>query len=121
MARVLKVSRSGYYFWRSNGNHLSTREQKRIARDEKIKAVFEASKERSGARRIQVDLADSDTKADIKTIASSMRRQNLVAKAARTTDSNHMLAVAPNLLKRDFSATAYSGAIRSLIPELSDH
>jgi transposase InsO family protein len=106
MARVLKVSRSGYYFWRSNGNHLSTREQKRIARDEKIKAAFEASKERSGARRIQVDLADSDTKADIKTIASSMRRQNLVAKAARTTDSNHMLAVAPNLLKRDFSATA---------------
>ena len=39
-----------------------------------------------------------------------MKRQNLIPKAARkfkvTTDSKHSLPIAPNLLKRDFSATA---------------
>ncbi len=39
-----------------------------------------------------------------------MKRQSLVAKAARkfkcTTDSNHRLPVAPNLLEQNFTATA---------------
>jgi len=41
---------------------------------------------------------------------SSLFCQGLVPKAARkfkvTTDSNHTLPVAPNLLERDFTATA---------------
>ena len=43
-----------------------------------------------------------------KTVAESMRRQGLRARAAkrfrRTTDSGHSLGVAPNLLAQDFSA-----------------
>jgi transposase InsO family protein len=39
-----------------------------------------------------------------------MRRQSLIPKAARkfkvTTNSNHKLPVAPNLLDRDFTASA---------------
>ena len=61
------------------------------------------------ARRIQVDLAEDGEYADLKTIINSMTRQNLVAKAARkfktTTDSNHPLPVAPNLLEQNFDAT----------------
>ncbi len=45
----------------------------------------------------------------MKTIASSMKHQSLVAKGARkfkcTTDTNHRLPVAPNLLEQDFTAT----------------
>ena len=45
-----------------------------------------------------------------KTVAASMKRQGLVAKAAKkfkaTTDSDHDLPVAPNLLDQDFSADA---------------
>lgn len=110
MVSVLQVSRSGYYQWRKSGKSTSPREQRRQNRDNKIKDIFEQSKERYGVTRIQVELAEADTPAAPKTIADSMRRQRLVPKAARkfkvTTDSDHQLPVAPNLLERDFSATA---------------
>ena len=68
--------------------------QRQIERDEAIKQAFIDSKERSGARRIQVDLAELDMTPYIKTIRNSMIRQGLVPKAARkfkvTTDSKHI-------------------------------
>ncbi|PMF28135.1 IS3 family transposase, partial [Vibrio splendidus] len=71
---------------------------------------FDVSKERDGSRRIQKELAESGDNHNVKTIAASMRRQDLVAKAARkfkcTTDSKHKMPVAPNLLAQDFNATA---------------
>lgn len=82
----------------------------RERRDARIKQAFEASHSRNGARRIQKDLADAGHPANVKTIADSMKRQGLVAKAAPkfkvTTDSDHRLPVAPNLLKRNFQADA---------------
>mgnify|MGYP001081300425 CR=1 FL=1 len=91
MAAVLGVTRSGYYAWRKSSKEPSARLLKQHNRDEQIKAIFEKSKERSGARRIQVDLAEDYERADLKTIMNSMTRQNLVAKAARkfktTTDT----------------------------------
>ena len=109
MATVLGVTRSGYYAWRKSSKEPSARLLKQQSRDEQIKALFVQSKERSGARRIQVDLAEDGNYADLKTIMNSMSRQNLVAKAARkfktTTDSDHQLPVAPNLLEQNFDAT----------------
>jgi transposase InsO family protein len=109
MVAVLQVSRSGYYAWRKSGLTPSPRAVKRAQRDVLIKEAFDDSKARNGARRIQVDLAEAGNKPDIKTIRNSMARQGLVAKAARkfkvTTDSNHTLPVAPNLLEQDFNAT----------------
>lgn len=108
MAAVLGVTRSGYYAWRKSNKEPSARLLKQQSRDEQIKAIFDQSKERSGARRIQVDLAEDYDRADLKTIMNSMARQNLVAKAARkfktTTDSDHQLPVAPNLLEQNFDA-----------------
>ena len=79
-------------------------------RDMLIREAFERSKCRSGARRIQRDLSDDGYPCCLKTIQASMKRQNLIPKAARkfkvTTDSKHSLPISPNLLKRDFSATA---------------
>jgi transposase InsO family protein len=110
MVNVLNVSRSGYYAWRKHGQTVNPREQRQIERDEAIKQAFIDSKERSGARRIQVDLAELDMTPDIKTIRNSMIRQGLVPKAARkfkvTTDSKHNQPVAPNLLEQDFTASA---------------
>ncbi|WP_311567542.1 IS3 family transposase [Photobacterium arenosum] len=109
MALVLGVTRSGYYAWRKSGKAPSKRLKSQRCRDEQIKAVFDTSKERYGARRIQVELAEKGESADVKTIINSMTRQDLVAKAARkfkvTTDSNHQLPVAPNLLEQNFNAT----------------
>lgn len=109
MAAVLGVTRSGYYAWRKTGKEPSERRKSQGRRDDKIKAVFDSSKERYGARRIKVELVEMGESADVKTIIKSMERQNLVAKAARkfktTTDSNHQLPVAPNVLEQNFDAT----------------
>ena len=57
---------------------------------------------------IILDLKDAGHCYDRKTVAASMQRQGLRAKAARkfkaTTNSKHELPVAPNLLQQDFSA-----------------
>lgn len=108
MAFALSVSPSGYYAWLKACQQPSQRQLAQCARDEKIKEVFIESKGRSGARRIQAELADNGDKHDIKTITSSLKRQGLVAKAAKklkvTTDSKHTRPAAPNLLAQDFTA-----------------
>ena len=108
MIRVLKVSRSGFYYWLKSIDNPSPRLQVRTVRDGKVLESFTQSKGRYGARRIQKDMAADDTEHDIKTIRSSMIRQGLKAKAAKpfkmTTNSDHKLPIAPNLLDRNFTA-----------------
>ena len=108
MARVLSVSRSGYYTWLGNRELVSWRSQQREAIDTLVRDAFVHGKGRNGADRIFYDLVEQDNPLDIKTIRKSLKRQGLIAKAAKlfkvTTDSNHALPVAPNLLARDFSA-----------------
>jgi putative transposase len=74
-----------------------------------VKSVFEEHKARYGAPRVTTELRDQGHHCNEKTVASSLRRQELKARAARrfkaTTNSNHNLPVAPNLLEQDFTAT----------------
>ena len=51
MARVLEVSRSGFYAWRK-GRGPSARARAREALDTRVKAAFTAAKGRSGAPRL---------------------------------------------------------------------
>ena len=111
MARVLQVSRSGFYAWRRRQiDGPSPRQQSRLDRDELVKQAFDADKGRSGSPRLVLDLADAGCPCDRKTVANSMARQGLRAKAAKkfkvTTNSKHHLPVAENLLQQDFSASA---------------
>ena len=71
MARVLRVSRSGYYHWCHYGQVPSTRMLNRDSRDMKIKQIFSDSKERYGAIRIQRELIDDQEAAAIKTISDT--------------------------------------------------
>ena len=107
MTRVLDVSRSGYDAWRRRSP--SVRAELRAEVDSQINAIFVASKERYGSPRIAQELASKGHRIDRKTVAKSLVRQGLVAKAGRrfkrTTNSDHSLPVAENLLKQDFSAT----------------
>ena len=104
---VLGVSPSGFYDWRKRKDKPSRRAERRVVLDARVKRAFELAKERAGSPRLVDDLADAGY--NVKTIAASMRRQGLRAKAARkfkaTTHSKHNLPVAENLLKQDFSAT----------------
>ncbi len=112
MARVLRVSRSQFYAWRQRQAQQtpSLKATTRQSRDALIKAAFMASKQRHGAPRLVDDLRDAGMPANRKTIADSLRRQGLRARAARkfkaTTNSRHHLPVSPNLLQQDFSASS---------------
>lgn len=110
MSRVLEVSRSGFYAWRNRKDKPSARTRHRDHLDDVVKAAFVAGKGRSGSPRLTLDLAEAGEVYDRKTVANSQRRQGLRAKAAKkfkaTTNSNHSLPVAPNLLQQDFTAAA---------------
>lgn len=106
MCRVLEVSVSGYYAWR--GRIPGPREQARAQLDVQVHKLFLAEKQRAGAPRLTRRLKAQGHRAGRHQVAHSLRRQGLRAKAARkyqaTTNSNHRLPVAPNLLQQDFSA-----------------
>lgn len=110
MCRVLKASRSGFYRWRQRGQQPTTREQWHKSLDQHVALAFQARKGRCGSPTLTLDLHDDGHGYDRKTVAASLNRQNLRAKAAKkfkaTTNSKHNLPVAPNLLQQDFSATA---------------
>jgi putative transposase len=109
MARVLQVSRSGFYAWHQR-RESGPRARARAMLDAKVANAFAVAKGRSGAPRVTSDLVEAGYRGDRKTVAKSLRRQGLRARAARrfkaTTDSNHTLPVAPNLLAQDFTAEA---------------
>lgn len=108
MARVLGVSRSGFNGWCKRQATPSGRHVYRKTLDAKVSAAFIFGKGRSGAPRLVDDLMDAGFTVNQKTVAASLRRQGLFAKAAKkfkaTTNSKHNLPVAPNLLGQNFRA-----------------
>ena len=110
LCQVLNVSRSGFYAWRDRCVSGCTRQATQAVLDALVLDAFDVRKGRSGSPGLTLDLADAGHVYDRKTIAKSLQRQGLRAKAARkfkvTTDSNHHKAVAPNRLEQDFTTTA---------------
>jgi transposase InsO family protein len=107
MCRLLSVSPSGYYDWRDRPVSLRAQENALLAR--RIKDIFDEEKSRTGAKRIAKRLKAEGTKVSRHRIARIMRMNGWRAKAARkfkaTTNSNHSLPVAPNLLQQNFEAS----------------
>jgi putative transposase len=77
MARLLGVSRSGFYAWRRRSSESSERAVVRAKLDAKVRLAHADSNGIYGAPRIQAALARKGTGVDRKTVASSMRRQGL--------------------------------------------
>jgi transposase InsO family protein len=108
MCDVLGVSPSAYYEW------VAEQEAEHERRDAelraRIQALFVDFKGRYGAPRIHGELAKEGARVSRKRVARLMRESGLRAKTARkykaTTDSNHALPVAPNLLERRFDVEA---------------
>lgn len=105
MCRVLRIARSGWYAWCERGHQLNRWRQFRLVCDAAVLKAFSNAKQRYGAPR----LADELPEYNIKTIASSLRRQGLRAKASRkfrpVSYREHGLPVSENLLKQDFYAS----------------
>lgn len=106
MCRALRVSRSGYYGWRSQPDRDRARRHQELT--EKIRYFHHASRETYGSPRIHTDLVESGERVGKNTVALLMQRAGLVPKAVRkfriTTDSRKTVP-APNRLEQQFSAS----------------
>ena len=102
------VSRSGYYAWRNRPP--SDRAQANTLLVEDVHRIFNEHKGRASAPRITKQLRTEGQRVGRNRVAHAMQVEQLRAKAARkykaTTNSNHKLPVAPNLLQQDFTASA---------------
>jgi putative transposase len=104
MCRALGVSRSGYYAWRARKP--SAAEVRREALTEQIAAIHAEVKGRYGSPRVHAELVARGTACCVNFVAKLMRQAGIAARAKRrfrqTTDSNHELPVAENVLDRQF-------------------
>ena len=104
VCRVPEVSRSGYYAWRSREPSAT-----KVRRDEltaEVKAIHAEVRARYGSPRMHAELVGRGHACCVNLVAKLMRGAGIAAKAKRkfrqTTDSNHALAVAANVLDRQF-------------------
>ena len=106
MCSVLGVSVSAYYEW--EGEQVSAHERRDSELLELIRALFAEFHGRYGAPRIHDELTKRGVHVSRKRVGRLMRESLLCAKSRRkfkaTTDSNHALPVAPNLLEQRFDA-----------------
>lgn len=109
MCKVFKVDKSSYYHWIKNGCVIQKVDEKL---NELIEIIFLQSRQTYGTRRIKDKLLER-----YGVIVSRRRIRNILnylgmsVKVKRrfkvmTTDSNHNLPIAPNILNRDFYASS---------------
>jgi transposase InsO family protein len=106
MAKVLGVSRSGYYAWESRKLSLHAEEDQMLA--ELIQGVFSEHRGRYGSPRVWHELKSLGWLLSRKRVERLMREQGLAArrrrKWAKTTDTNHELRISGNILGQNFQA-----------------
>lgn len=106
LCRVLGVSSSGYYAWRTRG--VSQRQQENGALLAQIRAVLEASRHTYGSPRIHAELQARSVACSRSRVARLMQQHGLQARCRRrfrvTTHPDPRHVVAANILARDFSA-----------------
>jgi transposase InsO family protein len=105
MCKVLKVSRSGYYAWRTRP--VSAREMANRELADKIEAVYNESDGTYGSPRIHSELQAQGVVCGKSRVERLMMLRRLCAKQHKryhsTTKRNRAHRAAPNLLKRNFT------------------
>jgi putative transposase len=106
--RALGLSQAWFYKWRKRG--ISAREQRRRRLDTAVLAIFRSRRGRDGSPRICARLRRAGWTVGKNTVAESMRRRHLVARAKRrckgTTRPGKGRWRAPDHVHRDFTASA---------------
>jgi putative transposase len=104
MCRALGVSRSGYYAWLTRKPSAAGLRREKLA--EEIATIHAEVKGRYGSPRIHAELVGRGHECCVNFVAQVMREAGIAAKTKRkfkqTTDSNHALPVAENVLDRQF-------------------
>jgi len=108
LCRMLEVSRAGFYAWQRRPPTARAQQDQRLGIE--IQAIHTETHQRYGSPRVHAELRERGHRVGRKRVARLMRQHGLCARRRRrfriTTDSNHPLAVAPNLLARQFAAPA---------------
>lgn len=104
MCRCLDVSRAGYYAWIGRGP--SSRAKANAVLADAINDIHAASRGTYGSPRVHAELVALGHEVDVKRVARLMAGQGLRGRRkprfCKTTDSNHDLPVAANVLDRNF-------------------
>lgn len=107
MCRIYRVSPSGYYAWQGRPPPKRAQEDARLELE--IRAAYQRTCETYSVERLQDDLADNGVNATVHRGKRIRQKLDIRCKQNRklknTTDSNHSLAVTPNLLGQKFTAT----------------
>lgn len=106
--RALGVSESWFHKWHDRPLTPAARRRARV--DAAVKAAFDASGKTYGSPRIRADLVAGGWRVSEKTVAKSMARQDLAARAKKRrkglTRPDKRKRPFPDLVKRDFTAPA---------------
>tara|TARA_B110000114_G_C15028834_1_gene372087 strand:- start:94 stop:972 length:879 start_codon:yes stop_codon:yes gene_type:complete len=107
MCKVLEVSSSSYYKWKTKP--ISNRALKMNLMKEKITVIYFSSKQRYGSPRITIELISLGYQISRVTVAKYMRELGLRSKLCKkfkvTTNSKHNYLVVENILNRAFTVT----------------
>lgn len=108
LCRLLAVSPSGFYATRGRPRSPHARRDDDLAK--RVADAHLASKRRYGSPRVHAELKAAGERVGRKRVARLMREKELVGRMRRrfrtTTDSKHDFPIAPNVLARDFTASA---------------
>ena len=108
MCSLLGVSRSGFYAWRRRPVGARRRDDARLAVE--IAAAHARGRCAYGSPRVHRELRAQGVRVGKKRVERLMRENGIRARQKRrfriTTDSNHPYPVAPNVLARNFEASA---------------
>jgi len=108
LCKALKVTKSAYYAW--NKRPESARSLRRRELTKRVREEFFNNHRIPGATKISKALTTKENPVGRRTVSAIMRengwKSKVVKKYKATTNSNHNLPVAENLLNREFTATA---------------
>ena len=103
LCEVLKVATKNYHAWDKNGENKWAERRRNLG--DKIQKKFYEHKRVAGCAKITEELKDSGVKVGRSFVAEIMRERKLVSKVVKkykaTTNSNHKLPVAKNLLLKE--------------------
>jgi transposase InsO family protein len=107
LCRCLKVTRSGLYAWLRRGSKRELDDRRLLTL---IREIFLENRRAYGSRRIYRELRARGIRCSRARVERLMRETGITPPRRRrfrkTTDSDHALPVAENLLNRDFSSSA---------------
>ena len=105
LCAVLEVSDSGFFSWRQSRGPTKWLSDRELLRH--IRLIHAETRAAYGSPRIHAELKDRGVPCSKARVERLMRENGIRARHKRrfkaTTDSNHSLPVAPNLLQQDFT------------------